>query len=523
MSPRRRQRGAASLVMGLLILLALSVVTLLGAHVVLTEHRMVRNDAAADTAFAVAEAGLQAGQAYLLANRTEILDATWHDCSTSDTAPPCGDGNDNQRGAGWQYLGPVQHLPPLGGNVPYTVWYLSNTLGSTPQTTPWIGCQQLSLLSGGPTSTMLLSPIFEIGGTLATTLIDQVNGLVDQATSILNGVLNTLIGTSPILPGSLGIPNKLCLPINFTQMSRVPRPSRINPTLYILAQAETATGGAGAVAQLQQGVQATSIYARSPLAAIMAGGDANLVGDVRVWGNPRPPTTPPYDFSTLNLNNLNPLGLPVSDLVDSTLAPLTTSLAPLVAPLLDPALGDQLDTDSTTLLSLQANVTFPLSIWAGGTVYLLPEPGQPAQVKTSHIGGVIGGLLDTLGLGGLVNGLLDGINNMLNGLLCVLGLCSNPDPMVPNPAALLNSARTCLPQWPGNQVPAVTGAPRDACLPLSQTITVLQGMIDPGAAAQPAHCEKWLLLICVKWSPATPGTNPDPPNDLSIPLKLPDV
>lgn len=530
-NPRSRQGGGITLITALIFLVALSLITLAGSRVAMHEARVTANNARADTAFAVAEAGLQAAQQYLAANRSVMTSTAtggwlnnsssvhWLTCSSGSTAPPCGDGSKNLYGTSWQYYGPVPNLPALPGEYQYQSWYLSQNLNSTPIHMPYTECQQLDLLNPGGTL-----PILNQVGALAGPLITQVNGLVSQATGIVNGVLNTLIGQPNILPNNLGVPTSLCLPINFTQMDAVPPPSRINPSVYVVSVGQSNSDAEGAHARLQAVLQPTSFFAHAPPAAIMVSGDANLVGDVRVWGNPRPPTRDP-DFSTLNLDNLNPLGIPLTSLTQTTLGGVTGQLAPVVAPLLDPVLGDALKTDASTLLSLHTNVTFPLSIWAGGTVNLLPEPAQPAQVKTSQIGGVVGGLLDTLGLGGLANDLINAIGNLLNGLLGPI-LGTNPDPLVPNLGALLNSARTCLPQWPGDKTPAVTGAPRDACVPLSQTITVLQGMITPGAPATPGHCKGLIniLGICLgTWVPATPGTNPMPPNNLSIPLKLPDV
>lgn len=520
-------RGAISLTMTLVILVALSLVTLVGSRVALVEQRMAANNARANTAFAAAEAGVQAAQAYLVANRS-LITATgsggwmnssssvkWTDCGSS-TAPPCGDGSDNLYGAGWQYYGPIPNLPSLPGEYQYQAWYLSNVLTAAPTQIPWIGCQQISLLSGGGSL-----PILNQVGALASSLITQVNGLVSQATSILNDVLNALIGQPNLLPENLGVPTELCLPINLTQLPSTPPPSQINPGLYTVAQASSSSDTAGAIARSRVILQRTSTFSHTPLSAIMVSGNANLMGDVRIWGNPRPPTSNP-DFSTINLNNANLLGLNLTGLIDTTLAPLTTSLVPLVAPLLDPVLEDQLNHDALTLLNLNADVTFPLSIWSDGLVSLLPEPAMPAQVKTSLIGGIVGDLLDTLGLHGLVDDLINGIGDLLGGLLGGIFGGGN-DPMVPNPAVLLNSARTCLPQWPGHASPPVTGAPRDACVPLSQTITVLQGMIEAGAPATPAHCERLILGICLKWVAGSPATNPTPPNNLSIALKLPDV
>lgn len=468
---RHRQRGAISLITALIFLVALSLITVAGSRVAMVQHRIAANNARADTAFSAANAGLQAAQMYLVANRSMMASGNtggwiagsgsalvWTHCSAGSTTPPCGDGSRNLYGSDWQFYGPIPNLPALPGEYQYQAWYLSNTLDSDPAYTPFTGCLNLSLASTLP-----------VVGPLTGAAVSAVNGVLGSMSTVLQGLLGVAL--------PLGLGNNLCLPVNFSQLPAVAPPSRINPGIEVVAQASSASDATGAVARTRVTLQRISIFNHQPVAGIMAKGTVDLTGDIRIWGNPRPPTVPPNDFSLLNLNDV--AGLNVTSLLGIDLNDQLIDLKPL------------LNLTGAQILALDANVTFPLSIWSAGAVTLHPEP---AQVN----GGTLGGLLNGLGLGGLLGGLTG--------------------KLVPNPN-ILNGARTCLPQW--------AGATDSPCTPLSQSVQILQGSIAP-ATTTGGQCIDWYLSVlgiklgCKTYAPVI-TTPQNPPSDTSLQLKLPDI
>jgi hypothetical protein len=138
------QRGAATLVTSLILLLAITLVTFSAARVGVIEQRTSTNDMRAKTAQDVANAGVDYGIAYLNKNHGLInvvgsngwgpggsSGATWQPC-TNQTALPCGDGATNIYNAAgpgftnWLYSTvPTGKLAQPSGAYSYTVNYLS--------------------------------------------------------------------------------------------------------------------------------------------------------------------------------------------------------------------------------------------------------------------------------------------------------------------------------------------------------------------------------------------------------------
>lgn len=138
------QRGAATLVTSLILLLAITLVTFSAARVGVTEQRTSTNDMRAKTAQDVANAGVEYGIAYLNKNHGLInvvgsngwgpggsSGATWQPC-TNQTALPCGDGSTNIYNAAgpgftnWLYYTvPTGNLAQPSDAYSYTVNYLS--------------------------------------------------------------------------------------------------------------------------------------------------------------------------------------------------------------------------------------------------------------------------------------------------------------------------------------------------------------------------------------------------------------
>lgn len=140
------QRGAATLVTALILLLAITLVTFSAARVGVTEQRTSINDVRAKTAQEVAQAAVEYGYAYLDKNHSQMaLTAaggwwgSWAACTASDTAVPCGDGNGhnlyNAAGPGYpnwvKYPVPIDKAMPVGATVSggsaytYALYYLA--------------------------------------------------------------------------------------------------------------------------------------------------------------------------------------------------------------------------------------------------------------------------------------------------------------------------------------------------------------------------------------------------------------
>src|SRR5262249_8427591 len=152
-----------------------------------------------------------------------------------------------------------------------------------------------------------------------------------------------------------------CLPVNFAEQPLAPFPNRRNPAITVVSVASPpAIGGdpAGGAAAMQQVLAATSLFAHVPPAALIVDGPVTLNGDIRIWGNMRPPTVTPLDFSVLHLNSVAGIDVTslLSSLVGSTASSLATNLNVSFAPVLNVTPAD--------VLAFNWNVTFPLSIWS---------------------------------------------------------------------------------------------------------------------------------------------------------------
>ncbi len=109
----KRQRGMATLVTALVLLIAVTILTFNVAKVSGLEQRISANDVRTLAAHEAAQAGIEQAIAYLNANLPQI-DSTgtggwnnasstprWTSCATSDPALPCGDGQNNKYGDTW--------------------------------------------------------------------------------------------------------------------------------------------------------------------------------------------------------------------------------------------------------------------------------------------------------------------------------------------------------------------------------------------------------------------------------------
>ena len=408
---RKGQRGAVTLIIALLILVALAIVGIAGTRLVLTQHRISGNSARADAAFAAAEAGVQNAIAYLNANRSVVASAAasgwmnaasipkWTPCANGATALPCGNGTSSLYPTTWLSYGQLTNQQSLGsGNYSVSTWLLSNTVNATPQNIPSLPCTSLNLTS-------VLAPV----------TVPTLN--------LVNGILNSLF--SLLLGPNTGIPSQLCLPINFSTMPPAPWASSINPSITVVASAsDPADTTASGIATVQQVLAATNLFAGVPVAALMVNGTVNLTGDLRIWGNMRPPTQAPVDFSLLKLNDI--AGLPVGSTLNALLGSSGTAIANSLNLSFAPVLTG---VTPASLLLFDWDVTFPLSIWSSNTTSFGSTTFQQGL----------------LGLG----------------------------------ASVLSSARTCLPQF--------GGAANSPCTPLSEAVLTLSALGVPLAPLLQLH------------------------------------
>ncbi len=353
------QRGATTMLIALMVLMSLALIGITGTRLAMTQHRISGNAARQDAAFAAAEAGVQNALAYLRPNRSLMTvtgsggwndsssAAKWRDCDTNDTELPCGNGTPahgavparagvNLYSGTWRRYGPIpnQSTGLLNGNYAHNVdtWVLSNTLSAADKDLPTLmDCTVLNL-TGTPAA-------------LSATVMGTVN-----AVNTLLALLGPIVGSPRLQP-------QVCLPVNFSQMPWGTWPSAANPSLTLVSWARS-DDVAGGEAVVQQVVATGSLFAHLPPAAIMANGTVSLSGDIRVWGNMRPPTVSPMDFSVLNLNNVGPFN------VTSAMNTLVGGNAAALASKVNLSFAPTLNVTSSDILGFDWNVTFPLSIWS---------------------------------------------------------------------------------------------------------------------------------------------------------------
>lgn len=269
------QRGAATLIFAVLVLVALTIVSFTGMKVGVTEQRISANDKRAKEAFAWAEAGIEKGIVYLNANNRWLRSANgsagwlnpsngrWVACSSTETALPCGDGVVNKYGNTWLKYADVANLredsnPNATTLTSYThrVHFLTRAL--TTPSTPGPSCTQVN-----------------------------VSAVVSSITAIIClPLVNTLVATAPLIS------------------SLPPSPAQLpdNPTIIVISEA-TSTDPLAGNARITQIVQASSVVVNPPPAPLVVNGTVHLTGNKKIWGNPRPPST--FSFLTVSSIGLN--------------------------------------------------------------------------------------------------------------------------------------------------------------------------------------------------------------------------
>jgi Tfp pilus assembly protein PilX len=330
---QHHQRGVAMLTTTVVVLVAMTVMTAIGARIAVNNQRIAANSAHTDTAFQAADAGIDNALAYLNHNRSYVASSDangwfhasssplWTACDSGFIAPPCGDGSANLYGSDWLAYGPVPNLQAVSADYDTDVYFLSDNINDVPNNDVDLGCLNLSITS-------VLSP------------------LTVPAFNLVNSTLGAV---------GLGLPTNLCLPLNFNGANTPPPPSSANPTLRAVSISHNVVDVRGGSAAVQQDLQTASLFVWDPMAALMVAGTANLTGNIKVWGNPRPPSRPPYDWSLLDLNDV--AGLNVTALLGSYLGTVAAPLhAATLAPLLNLTVAE--------VLALDINATFPLSIWS---------------------------------------------------------------------------------------------------------------------------------------------------------------
>lgn len=327
-----RQQGVATLAITLVVLVAMTLMTSIGARVAVNSQRMAANAVHTDSAFQIADAGLDNAVAYLNYNRKHVASTEtdgwlhassspkWTACSGADVSLPCGDGSSNLYGSDWLAYSPVPNLQTVDADFTGSVHLLSENIDDAPVDQPWLTC--LDLLR---------------------TAVVPVNKL-------------TKLNTIQVALGLLGLamPANICFPLHFTGADAPPAPSSANPTVRAVSTGSNAVDARGGSAEVQQDLQTVSRFAWDPMAPLMVHGTPHLAGNIKVWGNPRPPSRPPYDWSILDLNDIAGLN------VTSLLGTHVSANAAVLAPLLNKTVPE--------VLALDWNVTFPLAIWSDESV-----------------------------------------------------------------------------------------------------------------------------------------------------------
>lgn len=111
----RYQRGVATLLLTLVVLVSLTLVTFYSANTGLMKQRIAANEVRAREALESAEAGIERTIAFLSENKSKLGSAAsggwitpntqrWVACTDADVAFPCGDGTTNRFGTGSMWL-----------------------------------------------------------------------------------------------------------------------------------------------------------------------------------------------------------------------------------------------------------------------------------------------------------------------------------------------------------------------------------------------------------------------------------
>lgn len=137
----RNQLGAATLVVALVLLLAITLMTFSGVKVGINEQRMATNEVAYREALETAQGALDFGLAYLEDNKNAMNGWGWTACASS-TAIPCGNGFANLYSSGgplpgnWLSFVPSVSLPGLSNNYNYTLGFVTPSSGGLPAANP---------------------------------------------------------------------------------------------------------------------------------------------------------------------------------------------------------------------------------------------------------------------------------------------------------------------------------------------------------------------------------------------------
>lgn len=150
-----KQTGAATLIVAVILLLAITITVFSAARIGVDEQRTSANHMRSNAAFEVAQAGVEYGIAYLETNTPEITSAVaggwvntgpqarWIACTPANTTLPCGDGANIYNTAapapgGWlRYtVPPGSLLQQTNSAYSYTLHYLTPCFGGCATATP---------------------------------------------------------------------------------------------------------------------------------------------------------------------------------------------------------------------------------------------------------------------------------------------------------------------------------------------------------------------------------------------------
>ncbi|MCG2633355.1 MAG: PilX N-terminal domain-containing pilus assembly protein, partial [Gammaproteobacteria bacterium] len=180
--PPASQRGVATLMIALVLLLAATFITVYSARVGLNEQRMAANDSRAKESFQNAEGGLEYAKSWLLANRDSFSGWSWTDCADGDTDLPCGYAGVNQYTSVWSYVsmpsslitelnwtvssGPYVYTQSPGAEwQPLVMAARGNSLDTTGEAVVKQGMSKFTIVNQGPVPPVM-APIVDIDGAM---------------------------------------------------------------------------------------------------------------------------------------------------------------------------------------------------------------------------------------------------------------------------------------------------------------------------------------------------------------------
>lgn len=240
-----KQTGAATLIVAIILLLAITITVFSAARIGVDEQRTSANHMRSNAAFEVAQAGVEYGISYLESNISEIIStapggwvnagpqARWIACAPADIVLPCGDGTNIYNAAApapgsWlRYtVPPTNLLQQTNSAYTYTLHYLTPCFGGCTTATPTPAVNPTVIVVAEAT------PVVSLGGAADPFAGRAVARQIVRSYPVLAHIPDATITTAGTI-GSTGSMNIWGNPVGIlTNTPGVNNPNVLAPTRY---------------------------------------------------------------------------------------------------------------------------------------------------------------------------------------------------------------------------------------------------------------------------------------------------